>query len=377
MIEKFKGFVRLSESQYQTLKQNGTIIEGGITLNYDPLNTIYITPVDDKIGDIIIDDDLSPDSTNPVQNKAITTKLQQIEELIPTTLSELTEDTTHRLVTDAEKSTWNAKSEFSGSYNDLTDKPTIPTDNSQLTNGAGYVTQTEVNTSVATKTAINVGGELQQTVNFDSDPQTQLDNKVNKEGAEFVDDVLFTSSSNNNKIRLQLNSPSSIGIPRISFSKDNHSYFLGIRQKDQNLNCLYVNTVFWSDFIYAQSLKSPVDGRDLTKLHADYDSGWFDFAAATTYTFTHNLNTTEFYTLIDIKHTSPNLYTQNTMINSDGTSNSYAGGINETYRTATQIWLRGAKNYAIQFSSSANDGGTANDQSLPTGQARVRLFRIV
>lgn len=45
---------------------------------------------------------------------------------IPTALSQLSGDTTHRTVTDAEKSTWNAKSDFSGSYNDLTDKPTIP-----------------------------------------------------------------------------------------------------------------------------------------------------------------------------------------------------------------------------------------------------------
>ena len=45
---------------------------------------------------------------------------------IPTALSELSEDATHRVVTDAEKAAWNAKSNFSGSYNDLTDKPTIP-----------------------------------------------------------------------------------------------------------------------------------------------------------------------------------------------------------------------------------------------------------
>lgn len=45
---------------------------------------------------------------------------------IPTALSELSEDATHRVVTDAEKAVWNAKSNFSGSYNDLTDKPTIP-----------------------------------------------------------------------------------------------------------------------------------------------------------------------------------------------------------------------------------------------------------
>lgn len=46
--------------------------------------------------------------------------------VIPTTLAGLVEDATHRVVTDAEKTAWNAKSNFSGSYNDLTNKPTIP-----------------------------------------------------------------------------------------------------------------------------------------------------------------------------------------------------------------------------------------------------------
>lgn len=45
---------------------------------------------------------------------------------MPTALSQLSQDSTHRVVTDTEKSTWNAKSNFSGSYNDLTNKPSIP-----------------------------------------------------------------------------------------------------------------------------------------------------------------------------------------------------------------------------------------------------------
>lgn len=45
---------------------------------------------------------------------------------IPDSLSDLSDDSTHRLVTDAEKTAWNGKSDFSGSYDDLTDKPTIP-----------------------------------------------------------------------------------------------------------------------------------------------------------------------------------------------------------------------------------------------------------
>lgn len=76
-----------------------------------------------------------------------------VTDAIPTTLSDLNEDSSHRTVTDAEKTTWNNKSTFSGSYNDLTNKPTIPT--------------------------ININGVSQSTINFDSDPQTQIDNIAN------------------------------------------------------------------------------------------------------------------------------------------------------------------------------------------------------
>jgi hypothetical protein len=48
-------------------------------------------------------------------------------------------------------------STFSGSYNDLTNKPTIPTNNNQLTNGAGYVTSSG-NTVIGTDSDINTSG---------------------------------------------------------------------------------------------------------------------------------------------------------------------------------------------------------------------------
>ena len=66
---------------------------------------------------------------------------------IPSSLSDLTEDSSHRVVSDTEKSTWNSKSDFSGNYNDLTNKPTIPTipeNVSSFNNDAGYITK-EVN----------------------------------------------------------------------------------------------------------------------------------------------------------------------------------------------------------------------------------------
>jgi len=46
-------------------------------------------------------------------------------------------------ITSANITAWNNKSDFSGSYNDLTDKPTIPTvptNVSDFTNDAGYLT---------------------------------------------------------------------------------------------------------------------------------------------------------------------------------------------------------------------------------------------
>lgn len=70
------------------------------------------------------------DPTVPAWAKAATKPIYTATEVgaLPTntTLADLTGDATHRTVTDAEKTAWNAKSTFSGSYNDLTDKPTIP-----------------------------------------------------------------------------------------------------------------------------------------------------------------------------------------------------------------------------------------------------------
>jgi hypothetical protein len=80
--------------------------------------------------------------------------------------SDLVDDTnkTHKFITAAERTAWNAKSDFSGSYNDLSDKPTIPTvNNAKLTiqkNGtkldeftANASTDVTVNVVVPTKTS--------------------------------------------------------------------------------------------------------------------------------------------------------------------------------------------------------------------------------
>ncbi len=70
---------------------------------------------------------------------------------IPDELADLTDDSTHRTVTDTQISTWNGKSDFSGSYNDLTDKPTIPTVND------GTLTIQQNGTTLGTFTANQSG----------------------------------------------------------------------------------------------------------------------------------------------------------------------------------------------------------------------------
>lgn len=53
---------------------------------------------------------------------------------IPKNLSDLQDDAEHRTVTDTEKQSWNDKSNFSGNYEDLQGKPTIPTVPTNLPN---------------------------------------------------------------------------------------------------------------------------------------------------------------------------------------------------------------------------------------------------
>ena len=53
-------------------------------------------------------------------------------------------------------SNWNGKSNFSGSYNDLTNKPTIPTKTSDLTNDSGFLTSAPVSSVNGNTGAVTV-----------------------------------------------------------------------------------------------------------------------------------------------------------------------------------------------------------------------------
>lgn len=101
---------------------------------------------------------------------------------VPTKLSQLADDTTHRLVTDTEKARWNNKSDFNGSYNSLTDKPTIPSRLSQLTEDDSHMTVTKAQRDKIDNFSSGSGGGTSITVDnaLSSTSVNPVQNKIIK-----------------------------------------------------------------------------------------------------------------------------------------------------------------------------------------------------
>ena len=90
---------------------------------------------------------------------------------------------------------------FSGSYTDLSNKPTIPTNNTELTNGAGYITASSL-TGLATETYVDTA--VANVV--DTAPETL--NTLNELAAALGDDANFattTATSLGNRLRVDTN----------------------------------------------------------------------------------------------------------------------------------------------------------------------------
>ena len=115
----------------------------------------------DDLDDIVIEES---DPTVPAWAKEATKPSYTADEVgalaDTTVLADLVDDATHRTVTDTEKANWNAKSEFSGDYNDLENAPNITEDDTGdliiadtngniifRSNGDGFET-TQINTDV-------------------------------------------------------------------------------------------------------------------------------------------------------------------------------------------------------------------------------------
>ena len=103
-------------------------------------------------GSIAVDAELSADSTNPVQNKVITGRINELAAGIPTKTSQLTNDsgylTEHQSLDD-----YYTKSQVDSSINAV--KTAIPIKTSQLTNDSGYLTEHQSLADYYTKSQVD------------------------------------------------------------------------------------------------------------------------------------------------------------------------------------------------------------------------------
>ena len=116
------------------------------------------------------------DLTNYVTKSELSTKADKTE------LHSHTNKTVLDGITTSKISEWNNKSTFNGNYNDLTNKPTIPTKTSQLTNDSGfitsipseYVTETELNNKGYLTQHQDISGKLDKTHNTANDSHNDI-----------------------------------------------------------------------------------------------------------------------------------------------------------------------------------------------------------
>lgn len=140
----------------------------------------------------------------------ITIENNVISAAVPTKTSDLTNDNNFlstetdptvpahvKAITETNINNWNNKSNFSGSYDDLTNKPTIPSKTSDLTNDSSFIDKdvnnltnyykkSEIDTSLNTK---------QNTLTFDTTPTSGSSNPVTSGGVKSALDLKLNSSS--------------------------------------------------------------------------------------------------------------------------------------------------------------------------------------
>ena len=139
----------LADSDDTTLDQMSEVV-AYIKSNKSLIDAITTSKV--NVFDII--NNLTTNLSNKVLSASMGVELKKLIDAIkvPVNLSELAGDTTHRTVTDTEKTAWNNKSTFSGNYNDLTNKPSLFSGNyNDLSGKPTLITEERVNELINAK----------------------------------------------------------------------------------------------------------------------------------------------------------------------------------------------------------------------------------
>lgn len=134
-VTAYKGQIKyiVCAKNGATAEWNTTLAEGTVLEGLEATEEI-VEKNPDIIEQILARLDNVTEVPQEKISSAVEEYLQKNPVSVPTKLSDLQDDTTHRTVTDTEKESWDSKSDFSGNYNDLEGKPTIPTVPSTLPN---------------------------------------------------------------------------------------------------------------------------------------------------------------------------------------------------------------------------------------------------
>ena len=215
-----RGFI--SDSNYVHTDNNFTDNEktklSGIEIGAEKNK---ITSVNSQTGDVVID--------IPTKLSDLTNDLGFITETVET---DPTVPTYVKSITLQDIANWNKKSSFSGSYNDLSNKPNIPTKTSDLTNDRGFISDSnyvhtdnnftdnektklsgiEIGAEVNLIESISIDGVAQPISNKNANlsiPSQTVDASIsdsstnavqNKVVKQYIDNVIETKEDTSNKI---------------------------------------------------------------------------------------------------------------------------------------------------------------------------------
>lgn len=126
-VVEYKGQIKyiVCAKNGTTAEWNTTLAEGTVLEGLEATEEV-VERNPDIIEQILARLDKVTEVPQEKISSAVEEYLQKNPINVPSKLSDLQDDTTHRTVTDSEKKSWNSKSDFSGNYNDLSNKPTIP-----------------------------------------------------------------------------------------------------------------------------------------------------------------------------------------------------------------------------------------------------------
>ena len=174
-----------TDTTYEKATQN----KSGLMSASDKLK---LDDIDENANYIAVDSSLNSNSTNPVQNKIVKQAIDQRAPLSHThTVSEVTN------IAEVAKT---------GSYNDLTNKPTIPTKVSQLINDKSYVQQSQLPTKLSAfendsdfidTTVDNLVNYYTKTNTYSKTEVNNLINTIPTMSIKIVDSLPETGSSKN------------------------------------------------------------------------------------------------------------------------------------------------------------------------------------